>query len=326
VKTIWHVRYELRPVAALNARASGTTREGALLRIGDGFADLHPWPELGDLPLDEQLRLLTDGTTTASTRLSIEMIRLDENARLVGKTLFEGLTIPRSHFLSVDLNAELDLKQLAEAGFKRIKVKAGRDLSVERIRIIELLSDMQSLGASLALRIDLNASVTKDDLEHFLSSIPERAKHHIDFLEDPLPYDPKTWLRLREAHGVRLAADREKPRDTGMTIGIDTIVLKPAREEVPPLTKIAQARAIRAVVTSNMDHPVGQMGAAFRAACIDRDFPSLLDDCGLLSNDVYEPDAFSERMVGKGAQLMAPSGLGIGFDDLLFALDWKELR
>src|SRR5687768_6861088 len=76
----------------------GGIREGALLRVDDGFADVHPWPELGDLPLDSQLALLVRGEITPLTAASVRLARLDGDARRRGISLFEGLTIPLSHW------------------------------------------------------------------------------------------------------------------------------------------------------------------------------------------------------------------------------------
>jgi len=55
---MWIYRYALVPRRTLSALAGTRTREGALLRVGGGFADIHPWPELGDAPLDERTQAL----------------------------------------------------------------------------------------------------------------------------------------------------------------------------------------------------------------------------------------------------------------------------
>ena len=61
---IWISRYELTARVNLNARARSIVRRGALLCVGSGFADLHPWPELGDQDLDQQLSGLARGQRT----------------------------------------------------------------------------------------------------------------------------------------------------------------------------------------------------------------------------------------------------------------------
>lgn len=321
---IWISRYELRPLPALNSKASSAPKLGALLRVGHGFADLHPWPELGDKPLDEQLTLLASGTTTPSTRASLLFAEADGEARATGKSIFDGLTIPASHSLRLTSEGEIDIEGLARQGFERIKVKAGKNLDSERVWITGVLSKIDATRLTLKMRIDFNASVTRSQLESFLSFIPTSLRGHIEFLEDPLPYHPDTWQELRDAYGVRLAADFEKPSDTFR--GIDTLVIKPARENVAAQLEMAEEHELRVVVTSSLDHPVGQMGAAFAAARLQRDHPDLVDACGLLSHTSYQPDAFSERIAMDGPHLIPPSGTGVGFDDLLAALPWKRLK
>ena len=62
-------------------------RRGALIRVDGGFADVHPWPELGDAPLDEQLALLARGETTPLTRASLHWARVDADARARGVSI-----------------------------------------------------------------------------------------------------------------------------------------------------------------------------------------------------------------------------------------------
>src|SRR6476659_4640671 len=70
-------RYELTPKRRLSAVADAGPRRGALIRVDGGYADIHPWPELGDLPLDEQLALLARGETPSLTASSLEVASID---------------------------------------------------------------------------------------------------------------------------------------------------------------------------------------------------------------------------------------------------------
>jgi O-succinylbenzoate synthase len=269
-------RYELTPKRRLSAIARDAPREGALIRAGDGFADVHPWPELGDLPLDEQLSLLARGSTTALTRRSLHFVALDAAARAESRSLFEGLTIPPSHWPGSDPPASFDIA----------KVKSIEHLP-ERVR----------------LRIDFNMRLTADE---FLGlRLPAE---RIDFIEDPCPYDASTWRILRVRTGLRLALDREVSED-----GVDVLVVKPAVQEMP-----ATLREI--VVTSYMDHAIGQMFAAHFAAA-----HGITNVCGLFTHVLYESDPFFERIPADGPRLLVPSGTGIGFDELLESLPWKKL-
>jgi O-succinylbenzoate synthase len=269
-------RYELVPKRRLSAIARDAPREGALIRIGGGYADVHPWPELGDLPLDEQLALLARGETTSLTRRSLSFASIDERARLASRSLFDGLRIPPSHWPGSDPPAAFDVA----------KLKAIERLP-ERVR----------------LRIDFNASLTPD--EFLRLRLP---RERIDFIEDPCPYDAATWRMLRDRTGLRLALDREVAEE-----GVDVLVVKPAVQEMPSTSR-------EIVVTSYMDHAIGQFFAAFVAAS-----HRATSVCGLFTHVLYEPDPFFERVRADGSRLLAPDGTGIGFDDLLESLPWKKL-
>jgi O-succinylbenzoate synthase len=69
------------------------------------------------------------------------------------------------------------------------------------------------------------------------------------------------------------------------------------------------------IITSYMDHPIGQLHAAYVAA---KHAPEAT--CGLVTHVLYENDAFIERMAVKDARLVPPD-----FTDLLEALPWKRL-
>jgi o-succinylbenzoate synthase len=282
--TIRVYRYELIPRARLNARVKDGPRRGALLNIDGGYADVHPWPELGDAPLEAQLALLAHGETTALTAQSLRFAADDAAARRAGRSLFSGLTVPESHWPAA--------AGATPAGFDYVKVKMPGS----------------ELPATGRLRLDFNATFDAAAFARVALTLP---RERIDFVEDPCPYDPATWLRLREETGLRLALDREIAVD-----GVDVLVFKPAIQRVEG----AQLSGRELVVTSYMDHPVGQLHAAAVAARIA---PDII--CGLVTHVLYEPDAFSERLGLDGARLVPPGGSGVGFDDLLEALPWTTL-
>lgn len=259
----------------LRSRA-GATREGALLRVDDGFADVHPWPELGDAPLDEQLALLARGRTTRLTHASLRLAAVDREARLRGVSLFAGLTIPLSHWPGPD----------PPPGFDTVKTKG----------VLEVPPDVR-------IRIDFNARLTPAEFLGIAETLP---RERVDFIEDPCLYDRNLWQELRERTGLRLALDRFEGE-------ADVLVHKPALQTEWPVHDDI-------VVTSYMDHPVGQFGAAWIAATHQTNAR-----CGLFTHVLYEPDAFLERVESEGARLVPPRGTGIGFDDLLERLPWKSI-
>lgn len=261
----------------LVTRREGSARHGALLRVDSGFADVHPWPELGDAPLDEQLALLGRGETTPLTRASLHLARIDSEARKQGVSLFEGLTIPESHWPGND----------PPEGFDTIKIKG-----------------IVPVPDHLRLRIDFNARLSADEFLRIADTLP---KDRIDFVEDPCPYDEARWQDLRERTGLRLALDRFE----GVA---DVLVHKPALQTSFPRFNGD------VVVTSYMDHPVGQFFSAHVAARNRVDAR-----CGLFTHVLYEPDAFIERIRADGARLLPPDGTGVGFDDLLEDLPWTKI-
>jgi O-succinylbenzoate synthase len=275
---VWYWPYELIPRRRLSAVAASGPRRGALIRAGDGFADVHPWPELGDAPLDEQLAILRRGETTALTAASLRFAAIDAEARRTGRSVFEGLVIPPSHWPGPD----------PPGGFGTVKLK-----SVARI------------PDHVRLRIDFNATLTSDEFVRIAATLPH---DRVDFIEDPCPYDAAAWRKLRERTGLRLALDR----GTGSE-DVDVLVVKPAVQQIPHTNA-------EIVVTSYMDHPIGQLCAAYAAASA-----GIRTTCGLVTHVLYEPDPFIERMRIDGALLVPPGSTGFGFDDLLEALPWRRI-
>ena len=266
---LWIHRYTL-------TRRTGGVREGALLRAGDGFADVHPWPELGDAPVDAQLAGLERDELTPLTRAALHWAAIDGEARTRGVSLFDGLTIPLSHWPGND----------PPAGFDTIKIK-GVMPAPDQVR----------------LRIDFNARLSAAEFLEIAATLP---RERIDFIEDPCPYDERVWDELRDRTGLRLALDRFE----GVA---DVLVHKPALQTGFPAHNDV-------VVTSYMDHPLGQFTAAYVAATHD-----VNARCGLFTHVLYEPDAFIERIEADGARLLAPRGTGFGFDDLLERLPWTSI-
>ena len=255
---------------------SGIVREGALLRVDDGFADVHPWPDLGDEPLREQLALLARGETTPLTRASLRCAAIDGDARRRGVSLFDGLTIPLSHWPGND----------PPPGFDTVKLKRAVDLP-----------------PGVRIRIDFNARLTAEEFVRIAETLP---RERVDFIEDPCPYDEDVWRELRVRTGLRLALDR-------FSGNADVLVHKPALQTDFPVHDDV-------VVTSYMDHAIGQFYAAYVAAT-----HTVNPRCGLMTHVLYEPDAFFERIERDGARLLPPHGTGLGFDDLLERLPWTSI-
>lgn len=334
--TIAYHRYELYAAAPIGARAQSAVRQGALLRVespgggGFGYADLHPWAELGDGTLDEQLQCLARGEDTELTRASLAFAALDGEARAMGRWLWEGLTVPRSHFLVPGGGASALDGALAE-GFTRFKVKVGKDREAEKRDLQDMAAVLREVssadGTPPLLRLDYNEVLTEDAFADYFAAMPSLLPL-IDFVEDPFPFNAPSWNETSRRLGISLAVDRAA-MDNGAAGFSGPQILKPARfgPHLParfgPHLPVSRATG-RRIVTSYLDHPLGQLCAAWVvAAQLGPEAHS--ETHGLISHRVYAPNAFSEQLGWRGPHLALPLGLGFGFDDLLAALDWKPL-
>ena len=120
-----------------------------------------------------------------------------------------------------------------------------------------------------------------------------------------------------------MAADRDLETRAGEA---DWLVVKPAVINSVVPGEIAHENGLRLTFTSYLDHAVGQLYAAWRAAECAPIFGSQLGACGLLTHESFEPDPFFEQLGSEGARLVPPPGTGLGFDDLLETLPWKPLN
>lgn len=301
---IFYHRYglKLRGAAGGNARSGRRVLEGFLIRVDGGVGCVQPWPELGDATLEEQWQALRGGRNTPLLERARVCAAADGAARREGRSLFEGLAVRRSH---CTITGEADFEALRAEGFDTVKLKGGKNWR----EVLEKLR--QAAAAGLRVRVDFNGVLEERDFVDFVKAA-EGLREAVDFVEDPVPYDPELWQRLQQQTGWRLALDRVSGTISG---GFGVRVLKPALEGL-------QGQAGPVVITSYMDHPVGQAFAAWEAAR----FAGTQERAGLLTHRLFEPDAFSDRLAGRGPDWIAPAGSGLGFDDLLEILPWVSLR
>jgi len=304
--TLSYHRYglKLRGLTGGNARSERRVLEGFLIRAGDGYGCVQPWPELGDEPLEAQWAALQSGGGTRLVERALAGARVDGAARREGRSLFtSGMLPPESH---ATVTGMADFAALAAEGFGTVKLKGGREVPevLERVR--------QAVAAGLRVRVDFNGVLTEEAFLDFAQRLRAGGlAESVDFIEDPMPYDAASWNRVRLATGLRLALDRLTGTEAG---GFDVRVLKPAVDAM-------DLRPVPVVVTSYLDHPLGQALAAWESARYAGE--KLLG--GLLTHRLFEPDAFSGRLAEAGPGWVGPGGTGLGFDDLLEALPWVEI-
>ncbi len=294
-------RYRLKPRNPLNAVSGSREVDGVLLRIGDGFGCLQPWPELGDDSLDAHLRGILTGQESALVASARRCAEMDGAARREGRSLLER-PVPESHWLAQTGD---DPDAVWEAGFRAVKFKIGPALVSEIV-------DWVRLG--FRVRLDANESFDESGFLAYWISLGA-CREAVEFVEDPVPWSESQWERLRVA-GVPIAADRDAERRHRPG---DWAVIKPASGEwLPPSPD-------RFVVTSSMDHALGQLWAAHQATVWQANQGDRMSEGGLLTHRCFEPDPFFEQLGTDGPRLVPPPGTGLGFDELLESLPWKRL-
>jgi O-succinylbenzoate synthase len=324
-------RYSLTPKSSLGAIAQPVPRSGALLKVyfskdRIGYSDCHPWFELGDLPLQDQLNLLQRGEVTSLTAASLQFAQVDALARSQNRSVWEGLQVPPSHALVTDLKA-LTPDRLAEwkkQGFQKIKLKVGKNLSTEVDTLKQLSSDFKQL--KLQLRLDFNSMLHSDQFERFLDGIGS-TQECLDLVEDPIPYHPESWEKLQRTRKLRLALDRVPNGFHSDFIpgSFSVLVLKPALQKKTWAMDLARTLGVSILVTSYLDHPLGQLGATWTAAQLSQNPSVCLETCGLASHTVYQEDFWIQQLRMDGAQLIPPEGMGFGMDESFQKLSWNYL-
>jgi o-succinylbenzoate synthase len=297
-------RYVLHSATALNSRSARREHEGFLIRLHGGFGCVHPWPELGDQSVEDQLNILRQGGTTPLLDSAIRCAQEDGNARREHRSLFID-PIPESHWFY--LQGDDPMTALA-AGFREVKMKLGDDLAgvlSEAIRWAE---------AGFRLRFDANESLSQKTFFEFWEDLRD-VRANVDFVEDPTPWELENWRILHEA-GVPLAVDHYVAERWKSG---EIAVLKPANSSWTP------PDGTRVVVTSTMDHALGQAWAALSAARLRAAGRHTVLSCGLLTHRCFQADPFFDQIRTEGPRLLAPSGTGLGFNDVLDSLPWTPL-
>lgn len=316
--------YTIIAKTSLSSRSEQRHRQGALLRITFddglvGYADCHPWIELGDAPLDQQIALLKNGAMTPLTRQSCRFARLDAEARALGRNLLTGLSIPPSHFLVNNIeNLKIDqLQDLQDQEFTHFKVKMGRNL-LKEVRHFKALAE-SDLGKQFKWRFDFNGSLNFQAFVEFLEAV-DGYLDLIDFIEDPFLFNIEQWSFIQKRFRVTLACDQWATQALGIPQAACVLILKPAIHHEDDFMKLKSEKQ-RIVVTSFLDHPVGQSSAAYVAGKINLSQSS--SPCGLMSHSAYEINPFSSCLPFQGPYFHGATGFGLGFDNLLENLDWK---
>lgn len=313
-------QYTMTSSGSLNARSSRIDHRGALVRVSQkgvfGYACIHPWPELGDESLDVNLAALAMGKKTVLCDRAMKCARADATARREGVSLFDGLVVPHSHAtLMLD---EADFKTAVNVGFSIVKVKVGRNPAEEA----GFIREQGKLYPHLKWRLDFNGSLDAEAVESLLDNLGEEVRDKIDFIEDAFLPGITPWVDALGPYDIPMAVDREVEDACG---GYGVAVIKPALNEAKSLMERVVEQGKRAVITSYMDHPLGQSFAAWEAACAFQSYPDTVDTCGLITHGLFEQDEFTAALGEPRPEFNPAGGTGLGFDELLESLPWTPL-
>ena len=326
---IFYHPYFLHPIQSLNAVSTGAAREGALIKIEDssgsiGYADLHPWVELGDIPLLSQLNDLKQRKISSQLYQTLFLAQKDAHARFKKQSLFLDLPSIKNNFLisSLETVDQSLLKNIKDQGFEVLKIKVGRDFKKEMARLNEIAR------AGFKMRLDFNASVSWFEFQMFFAGLDDSTLESIQYVEDPCTYDVKNW---REAQKITKIAMDNQFSKYAMTAAdensqgpvFDVLILKPAKMNIEDSITLCRKFNLQMTVTSYMDHPVGMLHALAVAMQLKKTLGAQILEAGCYTHHLYEADQFSEEINIQDANIIPPQGFGIGFDKILEALPWQ---
>ncbi|MEZ4815790.1 MAG: enolase C-terminal domain-like protein [Bdellovibrionota bacterium] len=293
----------------------GQTIEGALLEEGGAYSLIQPWVSLGDPSLSLHLEDLKGKRSLPLTQRALEIMAMDKKAKDQKYTLIPQ-SVPASHVLVGDeflIEAELLM------GVRTFKIKIGDDLEKELSLLNEIESKM-NLGA-FHLRLDANMKFSLESAKRFFSQLSEKLLCAIEFVEDPLRGTEGEWRDFADNFNLKIAHDFAPAEFREVA---DVWVLKPSRQNPWPWVEKAAHDLRRIVITTALDHPLGQVIAAYEASKILERDPLLIDDCGLLSQKQVGIESPLKR---NGAYLDCSdlNGYGFALGSMLSKLKWEDL-
>lgn len=320
--------YTLVPRQTLNVVSSGERRSGSLLKVQwedglQGYADLHPWTELGDLPLKEQILQLSLGHYTAQVQQSICLARWDAELRHAGKSIFDVGVPIKNNFLVSDVSQATQEVLLAAKvrGFETVKLKVGKDPRIER----QALDLMARLG--LKVRLDFNGLGSLESFKKFMIEIPAEVRTAIEYIEDPFSFSKKAWMEARQYAPIALDNYYHQVQWEDLTEApFDVLIVKPAKLDMVEVASLSKKWNLKVTVTNYMDHPVGTIHALGTAMELKKRLGDTILQAGCMTHHLYQTDAFFAEVQSDGPYLQKTSGTGVGFDHLLEALPWQPVN
>ena len=319
MKLSYHL-YTLHPQTSLSALAGARERRGALLKAesatGVGYADLHPWPELGDEPLSRHLEQWSKGVTTSLMKHSLSLAERDARWRRDQVSPMATAKSVKHHFLINDpagfkvesSSTKAALAKIRDSGYEALKIKMNRELSLGFLKL--------AAAEGFRLRLDFNAKGDVALLQQLRDSLDSTTLSRIELIEDPCPYSVSDWQKI--SADFVLAMDNEFEKRGDGVPAFQVLVIKPARQDVEEAVEYARRWNLKMVITSSLDHPVGVAHALIVASELKSKFPDMVLDSGCDSLRAYRTDEF--------AQAFGADDVGVGFTSLLERIPWQNIE
>ncbi|MCS6838229.1 MAG: hypothetical protein NZ480_05220 [Bdellovibrionaceae bacterium] len=236
-----------------------------------GFADLRPWPELGDLPLmnyQEKLNRYTQRLWKKMELLEVIQLEQDPLFRAVLRNLWDFYRygpairewIRKKRGWPSCNELILDVK-----GFWARKDSSFRTMNFRIPQVIKIKLregdwenpwwlKLSRLFPRARWRLDLNCSGNPEELLRWINQLEHSIKRRIEYIEDPSIYDEDGWRAINQHIPVALDFALDWHSDTFLRgkrrKAFSVLVFKPSRQNVDEVP----GKDIPLTVTTHLGH------------------------------------------------------------------------
>lgn len=321
--------YNLMPLAIAGGMSKIEVRSGAILKVtwpngNSGYSDIMPRKELGDQDLQVHFENFKKGHLSDLMEQAIFLAKNDSAFRSLKKNAFDGTKkVKNNYFISNILGLDsTSLDGIKSQNFSSLLIDLGRDLEAESVAVRRLLRQ-----SNLSVRLDFNAKADWSSFERFMTNIEPGLRARIEFIEDPIPYDPDSWKEAARLGPLGIESqlkfvDWSKPTKIPP---IKVISIRPSRIDIEEAIHNAQSINAKMLITSSLEHPVSVAHATLVASDLMTRFPNQVLDHDCLYQNFFAPHLLSGSLMTMGPYIVTSKGTGIGFDRNFAALKWSAL-
>ncbi|MGW3623611.1 mandelate racemase/muconate lactonizing enzyme family protein [Streptomyces sp. NPDC000880] len=280
--------------------------------------------------LSQRMEHLMPARFDAPARAGVEMALLDICGKAAGVPVHQLLggavrdRIDLSFSLHMNDPAAMaeDAREQAEAGFRTLKVKIGREWAQDRAALAAV---RYAVGENVAIRVDVNEAWRSVPIA--ARRLAQLAEYDVELVEQPLPgRDLAGMAELRGRSEIPLAADesvwsfhdaldivRNRAADVLNVYFSEAGGLWAARQ----IAELARSAGMSIWIGSMPELGLGTAANAHLAAAVP-DLPLASDVCGFA---YHAEDLLAEPLRIEEGRLAVPSGPGLGVTVDAAALD-----